>query len=39
MAATVTKLAARRRGTGKPGRPSVRAAIDAFLGSPKITGR
>ncbi|MFI6031621.1 tyrosine-type recombinase/integrase [Amycolatopsis magusensis] len=38
MAATVTKLAARRRATGAAGKPSVRAAIDAFLDSPKIAG-
>ncbi|MGH3669350.1 MAG: tyrosine-type recombinase/integrase [Pseudonocardiaceae bacterium] len=38
MAATVTTLDNRRRGTGKAGGPTVRAAIDAFLDSPKIKG-
>jgi len=38
MAATVTTLAARRRGAGKTGAPTVRTAIDAFLDSPKIAG-
>lgn len=40
MAATVTKLENRRRtpGTGAAGGTTVRASIDAFLDSPKITG-
>ena len=38
MAATVTTLAARRRGASKSGAPSVRTAIDAFLDSPKVAG-
>jgi integrase len=38
VAATVTKLKTARRGTGKAGGPTVRAAIDAFLDSPKIKG-
>lgn len=36
MAATVTKLKTARRGTGKAGSSTVRAAIDAFLDTPKI---
>lgn len=35
MAATVTKLARRRRGAGPP---TVRTSIDAFLDSPKVKG-
>jgi hypothetical protein len=38
MAATVTKLAARRRGASKTGALSVRTAVDAFLDSPKVAG-
>ena len=38
MAATVTKLEIRRRGTGKAGGPTMRAAIDAFLDTPKVMG-
>lgn len=37
MAATVTELKTARRSTGAAG-PSVRAAVDAFLDSPKIKG-
>ncbi|APU15082.1 MULTISPECIES: tyrosine-type recombinase/integrase [Actinoalloteichus] len=37
MAATVTALDTRRSGTGTVGGPTVRAAIDAFLDSPKVT--
>jgi hypothetical protein len=37
-AATVTNLKTRRRGTDTAGGPTVRAAIDAFLDSPKIKG-
>ncbi|MEV6906046.1 hypothetical protein [Amycolatopsis sp. NPDC051071] len=36
MAATVTQLGTRRTAPGKTGGPAVRAAIDAFLDSPKI---
>lgn len=36
MAATVTKLENRRRGTGMASGPTVRAAVDAFLDSPKV---
>lgn len=35
---TLNKLKTRRRGTGEAGGPTVGAAIDAFLDSPKITG-
>jgi integrase len=35
MAATVTKLESRRRGAGRVGGLTVRAAIDAFLDTPK----
>jgi hypothetical protein len=38
MAATVTKRETRRRGTGTAGGTTVRAAIDAFLDTPKIKG-
>jgi hypothetical protein len=38
MTATVTKLDNRRHATGKAGGPTIRAAIDAFLDSPKIKG-
>ena len=38
MAATVTKLKPRRRETTKAGGPTVRAAIDTFLDTPKIKG-
>ena len=38
MAATVTKLETRRRRTGKGGGPTMRAAIDAFLDTPKVKG-
>jgi hypothetical protein len=34
--ATVTKLETRRRGTGKGDGPTMRAAIDAFLDTPKV---
>lgn len=36
MAATVTELKTRRTGTGAGGGPTVRAAVDAFLDSPKV---
>jgi len=38
VAATVTKLETRRRGTGKGDGPTMRAAIDAFLDTPKVKG-
>ncbi|WAL64713.1 site-specific integrase [Amycolatopsis cynarae] len=38
MAATVTKLKTARRGTRNTSGPTVRAAIDAFLDTPKIKG-
>src|SRR5436309_3545453 len=38
MAATVTKLETRRSGTSNAGGPTLRAAIDAFLDTPKIKG-
>ena len=39
MEATITKLETRRRSSGKAaGGPTVRAAIDAFLDSPKVKG-
>jgi integrase len=38
MAATVTKLETRPSGTGGAGGPTVRAAIDTFLDSPKVKG-
>jgi hypothetical protein len=38
VATTVTNLKTAWRGTGKVGGPTVRAAIDAFLDSPKIKG-
>jgi hypothetical protein len=37
-AATVTTLETRRRETGTAGGPTVRAAIDAFLNTPRIKG-
>lgn len=41
MAATITTLETRRRGSGTAatGGPTVRAAIDAFLDTPKIKGK